>query len=1161
MTTVFQPFGKYELLGELGAGGMGRVYHARDTVLNRPVALKIVRADLLAADDAEQRLRLEAQAAASLDHPHIVRVLEVGEQGDRLFLAMELIRGGSLAERLADGFAYAPRASAQFFVPLARAVEHAHQHGVLHRDLKPSNILLDEAGAPHLTDFGLAKFMALDTGLTISHAPLGTCGYMAPEVAVEGARAATIASDIYGLGAVLYELLAGRPPYASASYSEFLRQIEREDPLPPLAVRPGTQKTTANGPPAPAAVSGFERDLELICRHCLQREPAKRYPSAGALADDLERLLRGEPITVRAPRPHELAAAWVRRHRVAASVAGTVAIALFVGLTATLWQLRRAERFLAESQQSNGELRRQDVRRSLQEFQTKSADEFRRGALHELTLLYRRYPTNQIVAGRLWSALLERPHLLRRLPSLPHAGQVYCAEFLADGANLLTGSVESAPSIYLWNLQTGTLRGKVPHDLSLMPIATDHEGRRLVTLDAEGRVHVWNLPELSELDGPWTYLPAATQAALCPSGAMLAATYVERKLAVWKVETGELAWETEIEAGPHRLCFSANDRLLLAAGKSGRGTVYATNGGQVETNLNSALGPLGQVVASPIGDGFLRVGENSVRFDPACGAANPPFEFVLTNETVRVARLSPDGQCVAIASSGGWLREYSLRTGEPTHRCVDLGDGTDGLNYSDANADLAITTGNGIAWFVPFDPRQRHPEPVKAGVFAYDVRYSPDGGSVALVAGEGQAHVFRTAPRLEMEPVRLAESNVVQWAVSPRGDCVAILDSQGRVGLRRMDLGAAFEPWLRPEAEVRSLEFSPSGRWLMVRDVRGLARLIATSNPGGMVLNLEHDQSFRPAFAFSQDENRLLLATESHIHVWNLAGSEPLKEAAIAEPRVRVLVLSPDGARLALDSERIWEGQLYDTRTWKVLPRKLSHGGPVDQLQFSRDSRWIATGSQDRTARVWLAADGTPLSPVLQNGFDGLCLAFHPTGRELFTGGWKGAIRRWQIPGGDPDPRDFSAAAPPHFLACGADGHWLLSAGGGFTQVWDVDSGTSLLDPIRVGETDRPWAMTPPRFTVDGKHLILVEPPEKGRESSDNGMVSVIRLPLDDVPDYESLLALAQLSLDGLLNEAGGLTALDATSLADLYRKAEPILKAVQPSRVRQMRFYKPESH
>jgi len=1204
---VFDSIGPYQVLGELGAGGMGTVYLARDLRLGRVVALKMMRAGSLGSDDSRRRLRLEAETAGSLDHPGIVPVLDAGEFDSRPYLAMKFIAGGSLAERLAED-PPGPEESARLVKSIAQAVDHAHQRGVLHRDIKPSNILLDEAGQPHLTDFGLAKFVSRESGLTVSHAPMGTCGYVAPEIAREGARAATLASDIYSLGAVLYELLAGRPPYVASSFGDFLRQIEQDDPPRPLEHPEGSARASRAGRDAPgpaaarhwelhvdpstrtartagacreathptcssvfpsatrearalpgkpaASPSRFLRDLELICLHCLNRDPRRRYPSAGALTEDLEHLLGGEPITARPPSPTEQLAVWVRRHRVAALVGSGVGLALLIGLGATLWQLGRAERFLAESRQANDELRRQGIHRSLKEFQVKSEERFRRAALQELALLHRRYPTNATIATRLWSALLERPHVLRHLPALSHQGQVYSAFFSSDGQRLLTAAWEP-PTICLWDLQTGEKLGTIPHNnrIELAPLVTDHGRSRVVSVTEDNKAHVWRLPKLSEVSGDWTHLEAVSQTAISTSGATLAVTDTRPRLSLWNLETGAALWEAEIEEGPHRLCFSLDDRSVLVTGKSGNATLFSTDHGAIEAQIHSALGPLGRIEPAPDRRGFLLVGNTALWFEMDARSGGRHLAFTVTNAIIQAGRLSPDGHLATMVTRDNWLREFSLQTGEPTARVVNLGGGPDGLAYSPANLDIVVTTGDGVAWFIPHDAGKRRPEPVKAGVFCYNPQYSPDGQFIALPVHESKTHIFRPPPQLEENPITLVESNVVMWTVSPTGEFVGLWNTKGEVGLRRLAPDAPFEPRLQAESDVQALDVSPSGQWLMIRDGRGVARLLAVSLTHATPIRLEHDQGLTRAFSFSHGENRLALATESQVHIWDLQEASPRREAVFDVPRTRQLVLSPDGATLAI-GDGDWQAQLYDTRTWQRIAL-LKHSGPVDQLQFSQDGRWIATGSQDRTARVWDTADGTPVTPILPNGFDGLCLSFHPSGEELYTGGWKTVIQRWQIPGGGSDPRVFSTAAPPHHLDSTKDGRWLVSGGEGFVQVWDVDSGTALLDPIPIRNAstyDAVW----PRFTPDGNHLLITEKPLKEASATEHGTVSVIRLPLDDVPDSESLLALAQLCLDGVLNEIGGLEAFDDASLRDTYRRADPILRIVRPSRIRTLKLLKP---
>jgi serine/threonine-protein kinase len=273
-------FGEYELLGELGRGGMGVVYKARQVTLNRLVALKMLLPGGLAGAEDLCRFRTEAEATAALRHPNIVCVHEVGQVDGRPFFSMDFIDGGSLAQQLAGG-PLAGKAAARHVATVARAIHYAHDHRILHRDLKPSNILLDRDGQPYVTDFGLAKSLDVEAGQTRTGAVLGTPGYLAPEQAA-GRKELTPATDVYGLGALLYELLTGRPPFRAATSLDTILQVLECQPAPPRLLNPAV-----------------DRDLETICLKCLEKDPRRRYASAAALADDLERFQAGEPITAR----------------------------------------------------------------------------------------------------------------------------------------------------------------------------------------------------------------------------------------------------------------------------------------------------------------------------------------------------------------------------------------------------------------------------------------------------------------------------------------------------------------------------------------------------------------------------------------------------------------------------------------------------------------------------------------------------------------------------------------------------------------------------------------------------------------------------------------------------------------------------------------------
>lgn len=301
----------YDLIEEVARGGMGVVYRATQHGSQRQVAVKMILSEQLTTPGMMERFRAEVEAVASLEHPHILPVYDTGESGGRPFYSMKFASARTLREHLGDF--KAPRAAVKLVATIARAVHHAHQRGILHRDLKPGNILLDGADlAPYVADFGLAKWLGRDNRLTVAPSALGTPHYISPEQAAGISGELTTAADVYSIGAILYELLTGRPPFVADTPLETLRLVAQTAPVPPRDLE-----------------RGIARDLEVICLKCLAKEPGARYASAAALAEDLERWLDGRTILARPSTPPERVVRWAKRNPALATLSVVVLTLLF----------------------------------------------------------------------------------------------------------------------------------------------------------------------------------------------------------------------------------------------------------------------------------------------------------------------------------------------------------------------------------------------------------------------------------------------------------------------------------------------------------------------------------------------------------------------------------------------------------------------------------------------------------------------------------------------------------------------------------------------------------------------------------------------------------------------------------------------------------------
>jgi hypothetical protein len=607
----------YEILGVLGRGGMGVVYQARQTKLKRLVALKMILAGAHAGPPELERFRLEAEVVARLQHPNIVQIHEVGEHDGKPYFSLEFIEGGHLARKLA-GTPLPPREAAQLVAVLAHAMHAAHERGIVHRDLKPVNVLLTRDGVPKITDFGLAK---LDPHLgppgeggeegssrTQTGQIMGTPSYMAPEQAAGRIRDIDPRTDVYALGAILYETLTGRPPFRAASSLETLRQVLEEEPVPPRQLQPQVP-----------------RDLETICLKCLRKDPRQRYASAAALAEDLRRFLHDEPIQARPMGAWERGWKWARRRPAVAAllVVSAIAALALVGLAVGWSYSDRLEMALTNEKEQRGQAeqawREATTQRDQAERARREADQLRivaetneteakkqetkaksnEGEAVKQKILVRQllYDADMNLAQQAWHEgdLVRMQELLEKYQPRPdspeercgfewyylrqlyhqrvlailkgHQQAVHSVAFAADGR---LASSDYGGTVRVWDVDTGQatlIRTKQKG--TVFSVAFTADGRRLASGDFDGTVRVWDVhtgQATRTLNG---HEGTVFCVAFAADGRLLASGGSDGTVRVWNVDTGQATLNLKEHTSFVRSVAFAADGRRLASGEYG----------------------------------------------------------------------------------------------------------------------------------------------------------------------------------------------------------------------------------------------------------------------------------------------------------------------------------------------------------------------------------------------------------------------------------------------------------------------------------------------------------------------------------------------------------------------------------------------------------------
>ncbi len=956
--------GDFELVEEIARGGMGIVYRAWQRSLDRVVAVKTLLFGPQASPEFVKRFRAEAAAAASLSHPNIVAIHEVGVQNGQHYLVMDLIEGPNLAQLVKEQPLSARRA-AECLKQIAEAVHYAHERGLLHRDLKPSNILMDAAGQPHVADFGLAKRFEGDSSLTLTGHVLGSPSYMPPEQA--GGKVSR-RSDVYSLGAMLYHLLTSRPPFVGESVTETLDQVFHREPLSPRLLN-----------------AGVPRDLETICLKCLEKEPARRYPTAQALADELDRFLKHEPIRARPIRAPEKLWRWCRRKPALATLIGLVHLVGAVGLAGIFWQWQRAERtserLEAQSYASDMKLTQHFV----------SENNLGRA----LDLLNRHRPMNGLpdLRGWEWRYLWAQCHSDELFTLGPHDTDVSSIAFSGDGRWLVSADYHG--QIKLWDVsnRVGVASNNSPGVVAFLRFSPEDRG--LVSVGYDHGVRVWNVPNLQPIGAP---LQTGDVRGVSIRGQTITAIdLTQQRLGQWDLWSGREVDSYSIQQErDYPAVFSPNGRYW--AGTSNTTVTlwdleaqgpFAMLRGHGSFPWLLAFSPDSRLIASAEGNGTVKLWDVAARQEIA--------NFIGHQNEVGSGSFSPDGSILATASYDHTIKLWDVSTRRELNTLRGhLGE-------------------------------------------VYSVAFAPDGATLASSSADGTIKFWKPVAKAAENPFRSLPADLRLWSLSPDGRWLFLIFTDHSASL--VDLVLWHESPRRPlgSTNIVAVSLRPGGGAAALGASDGTIRMVETTTLREIGALSGFEQAVVKV-AWSANDRVLAAEYADHrIKAWDIETKREISSFQLRDKILweRLLVSSDGGTLVApfVDSTtEVWD--LVRTRKRATLKNERLH---VTGAAFFRDGQRMATSSVDRTARIWSLLTERPLVTMFsdQTGFRSIALS--PDERRLAAGDDLGKVRKvklWDVASGQEVASLSGHKEAVTDIAFWADGNAITSVSRDAVYVW-----------------------------------------------------------------------------------------------------------------------------
>jgi eukaryotic-like serine/threonine-protein kinase len=973
--------GDYELISEIARGGMGVVFKARQVRLKRIVALKMILAGRLATAEEVRRFHTEAESAANLEHPNIVPIFEVGEQQGLHYFSMGFVDGVSLSTRLAEG-PLSPREAARILQPVAEAVHYAHQKGVIHRDLKPGNILLDKNGQPRVTDFGLAKRVAGDASeMTGTGQILGTASYMPPEQALGQPGMVREGADVYAMGAVLYALLTGRPPFQADNPVETLRQVMERDPVAPRQLNPA-----------------IPSDLETICLKCLEKAVTNRYRSAKEVADELERFLDGRPIQARPIRILNRAWRWCKRNRTVAGLLAAVFLSLVVGTSvASYFALESNQRARTNLKLANDEALargKETVAKQKAEAQTRIAfNESANLSLNEALSLCEKGEAN---IGLLWMVRAHdmairaenepladacRAMASAWLATVPRLQSVYpvsdgsyfkSAKFGQDERTLLVAAytdglergIATTPKqldaakkqgLGIHDIQTGKLLYHLP-DVSPAGrhLAINPAGTRVLLSDSEGRIRQWSIPDRHWVGEEIKPSGTLVEAAFSRDNHRFLTTTFSGQIEFWNVQDGK---PTGIRIDRKRpdgdfsrttFCFgNSQGATLYTSGSGGTIQVWDPNSGEQLQRDFSMYHRVAAMTSMSLGG----------RFAVYTTTQSRRIVVHWMNDSISQSGEAPTPDVLELAYSadGRWLactglnNKVLLRDGTTAALVgapAQLPDSGVSLQFSSSGDQLLVGSSSVELWNLPAMMHKRY-EP--SGVSEGEVVFLANPTTLVRV-GPNHHTLQRLLPTDPTDSYPALPSRVLFTDVDPQHQHLIGITEEGvafsaELANRRVQVSSR-----KQTGRILKHSVSPTGRiFATISDSQVCLWDVETAQLIGEPMNMK--AAWRLA-QFSQDGSLLGVfnTTDRSLHVVST------HDGTLAYPPLQVndarsALLHPDGKRAVVGTSK-------DVEVWSLDPPRQvaklgSHDLAITGLGFSPDGQLVISWGPELTLRVW----------------------------------------------------------------------------------------------------------------------------------------------------------------------------------------------------------------